>query len=112
MRRDVIIPRVLFDGEAQRLGPHDLAVLMLCYGAADDNRRGHWPSIRLQPHGMEREQVYISLCSLIDAEYLEVIETFDRHELGGRMKCNYYLPVLRGQARASDGFVWRLTGPT
>ena len=110
MRRDVIMPRTIFDGALQQLGAHDMAVLVLCYGMADDNGRGHWPSTRLQPRGMEREQVEVSLWSLIDDEYLEVIETFDRHEVGGRLACNYYLPVLRGQARACDGFVWRLRG--
>jgi hypothetical protein len=54
--------------------------------------------------------VEVSLWALIAEEYLEVVETFDRHEVGGRLKCNYYLPVLRGQARACDGFVWRLRG--
>ena len=110
MRRDVIMPRTIFDGALQQLGAHDMAVLVLCYGMADDNGRGHWPSTRLQPRGMEREQVEVSLWSLVDDEYLEVIETFSRHEVGGRLACNYYLPVLRGQARACDGFVWRLRG--
>lgn len=110
MRRDVIMPRAIFDGALQQLGAHDMAVLVLCYGMADDNGRGHWPSTRLQPRGMEREQVQMSLHALIDDEYLEVVETFSRHEVGGRLACNYYLPVLRGQARASDGFVWRLRG--
>ena len=110
MRRDVIMPRTIFDGALQQLGAQDMAVLVLCYGMADDNGRGHWPSTRLQPRGMEREQVEVSLHALIDDEYLEVVETFSRHEVGGRLKCNYYLPVLRGQARACDGFVWRLRG--
>jgi hypothetical protein len=90
------------------MGAHDLAVLALCYGMADDNRRGHWPSTRLIPHGMERDQVLVSLLALVDDERLEIVESFGRHEVGGRLACGYYLPVMRGPARWSDGFVWQL----
>lgn len=108
MRRDIVIPRSLWDSRRlQSMHPGVMSVLVLCYGLADSEGRGHWPTAYLHPYGMGRNDVARCLQDLVRCGLLDVLEPFGDQEPGGKMKCGYRLP--RAHQKRLPGFVWRLT---
>ena len=108
MRRDIVIPRSLWDSRRlMTLHPGVLSVLLLCYAMADEEGRGHWPSSYLHPDGLGRDDVRRCLQELVRCQLLDIAEPFGSDEVGGRLRCGYVLP--RVTARRLPGFVWRLT---
>ena len=108
MRRDIVIPRSLWDSRRlQSLHPGVLSVLLLCYAMADEEGRGHWPSTYLYPDGLGRDDVRRCLQELVKCRLLDIVEPYGRDEPGGRMDCGYYLNRTAGGRL--PGFVWQLT---
>lgn len=114
MRRDSLsVPWCLFESRRlHSLHPGCMAVLVLCYGVADKQGRGHWPTNLIQPGGMTREDVQRAFAELVRLGLVDILQTFGADEAGGVLKSGYRLPVSRsknpGPCRL-PGFVWRLT---
>lgn len=65
------------DARALRTLPFaDIAVLALCYAAADKDGRGHFPSLLITPRGLTKVSVHAALTRLVEAGHIAIVRTY------------------------------------